>query len=150
MHEGTIQSRLQAFEQLCRGKGVPFTVQRRTVLEVMLALDQHPTADQVYAVVTARLPGVSRATVYRTFETLVRMGLITKASHPGKAVRFDTRTEVHHHLVCMNCDAVVDLVDPRLDALPIPDTAAQGFVVSDFRVQLRGLCRRCRQRGERP
>ena len=149
MDEGTIKSRLQAFEQLCRDEGVPFTVQRRTVLEAVLTLDEHPTADQVHAAVTTRLPGISRATVYRTLETLVRMGLITKACHPGKAVRFDTRIEVHHHLVCMNCDMVVDLVDERLDALPIPDTSAQGFVIADFRVQLRGLCRRCRQKEEK-
>jgi Fe2+ or Zn2+ uptake regulation protein len=50
----------------------------------------------------------------------------------------------------MNCDSVVDLVDERLDALPIPDTSAQGFVVTDYRVQLRGLCRRCRQMEEKP
>ena len=149
MDEGTIRTRLQAFERLCHDEGVPFTVQRRTVLEAVLTLDEHPTADQVHAAVTTRLPGISRATVYRTLETLVRMGLITKACHPGKAVRFDTRIEVHHHLVCMNCDMVVDLVDERLDALPIPDTSAQGFVVSDFRVQLRGLCRRCREKEEK-
>jgi Fe2+ or Zn2+ uptake regulation protein len=149
MDQRTIEHRLQAFEQRCRDEGVPCTVQRRTVLEAVLALAEHPTADQVYAVVAARQPGISRATVYRTLETLVRMGLITKACTPGKAIRFDTRIEVHHHLVCLSCDTVIDLVDERLDALPIPDTSAQGFVISDFRVQLRGLCRRCREKEEK-
>ena len=145
MDQGTIQSRLQAFEQLCRDEGVPFTVQRRTVLEAVLALDQHPTADQVYEVVTTRLPGISRATVYRTLESLCRLGIVAKACHPGSAVRYDGRTDRHHHLVCLRCDAVTDIDDARLDALPIPDTSAFGFEVSDLRVQLRGVCRRCRE-----
>jgi Fe2+ or Zn2+ uptake regulation protein len=100
--------------------------------------------------VARRDPGVSRATVYRALESLARMGVITKACHPGKAVRYDSRTETHHHLVCLHCDEVIDITDERLDALPVPDTSALGFQVSDFRVQLRGTCRRCRELEETP
>ena len=140
------QNRLERFEQLCREQGVPFTVQRRVILESVLDLDDHPTADQVHEVVCSRIPGISRTTVYRTLETLAQMGVITKACHPGKPVRYDTRIEVHHHLVCLRCDEVVDIFDEHLDALPIPDTSESGFEVSDFRVQLRGVCRRCREK----
>lgn len=146
MDEGTKQHRLDLFEQLCREQGLPFTVQRRVILETVLDLDDHPTADQVYDAVTHRMSGISRTTVYRTLETLARMGVITKACHPGKPVRFDTRAEVHHHLVCLRCDEVVDIFDEHLDSLRIPDTSNFGFEVSDFRVQLRGVCRRCRKK----
>jgi Fe2+ or Zn2+ uptake regulation protein len=40
---------------------------------------------------------------------------------------------------------VIDIADSRLDRIPIPDTSTLGFEVEDFRVQLRGLCRRCRR-----
>jgi Fe2+ or Zn2+ uptake regulation protein len=76
------------------------------------------------------------------------MGLITKVSHPGSVVRYDNRIEVHHHLVCQRCDDVVDISDNRLDALPVPDTSAFGFEVLDLSVQLRGVCRRCREQEE--
>jgi Fe2+ or Zn2+ uptake regulation protein len=118
------------------------------VLEAVLDLDDHPTADRVHEAVARRDPGVSRATVYRALESLARIGVITKACHPGKAVRYDSRTEIHHHLVCLRCDTVVDIADERLDALPVPDTSSLGFDVSDFRVQLRGICRRCREQEE--
>lgn len=146
MDERIRQQRLDLFEQQCREQGVPFTVQRRAILETVLSLDGHPTADQVYEAVALRLSGISRTTVYRTLETLVRMGVITKACHPGKPVRFDSRVENHHHLVCLSCDEVVDIFDEHLDALPVPDTSAFGFTVSDFQVQLRGICRRCREK----
>ena len=115
------------------------------VLEAVLDLDDHPTADRVHGAVAERDPGVSRATVYRALESLARVGIITKACHPGKAIRYDSRTETHHHLVCLRCDDVIDITDERLDALPVPDTSGYGFEVSDFRVQLRGVCRRCRE-----
>jgi len=137
--------RMAEFQRLCGTQGIPLTTQRRAILKTVLTLDCHPTADEVYAAPAVRRARVSRATVYRTLESLVRMGIITKACHPGGVVRYDGRTEIHHHLICLRCDSVIDIADARLDKIPIPDTSALGFEVKDFRVQLRGLCRRCRR-----
>ena len=136
---------IELFERQCRDSGVPLTVQRRAILQTLLDLGNHPTADHVHQAVVAVVPAISRTTVYRTLETLVHMGVITKLCHPGSAVRYDARIELHHHLVCLRCDQVIDFSDPNLDALRIPDTSSVGFQVADFRVQLRGLCRRCRR-----
>ena len=38
-----------------------------------------------------------------------------------------------------------DISDTKLDSISIPDTSVYEFDVKDFRVQLRGLCRRCRK-----
>ena len=141
----TKKRRLQEFQRRCRERGIPLTAQRRIVLQAVLDLDSHPTADEVYASAAVRREGISRATVYRTLENLVQLGAITKACHPGGAVRYDGRIELHHHLVCLRCDTVIDIADAGLDALSIPDTSAFNFEVKDFRVQLRGLCRRCRR-----
>jgi Fur family peroxide stress response transcriptional regulator len=150
MDRQTKQARIDEYRRLCREQGLPLTEQRLIVLEAVLDLDSHPTADRVHEAVARRDPGVSRATVYRALESLARIGVITKACHPGKAVRYDSRTETHHHLVCLRCDDVLDITDARLDALPVPDTSSLGFEVSDLRVQLRGTCRRCRELEETP
>ena len=44
----------------------------------------------------------------------------------------------------LRCNQIVDFEDPSLDTLTIPDTSEFGFEVSDYRVQIRGLCRDCR------
>jgi len=139
------QRRVDGLRDRCREHGLPLTEQRQVVLEAVLELDNHPTADQVHEAVSRRDPRVSRATVYRALESLARIGVITKACHPGKSIRYDSRTETHHHLVCLHCDTVIDIEDERLDALPVPDTSRFGFEIRDFRVQLRGACRRCRE-----
>lgn len=144
------QRRLDGFRRLCQERRVPFTQQRRGILEVLLALGTHPTADEIAAALGLRMPGVSRATVYRNLEVLVGLGVITKVCHPGAAVRYDARTDVHHHLVCLRCNAIVDFTHERLNALPVPDTSGFGFVVRDLRVQLRGTCRRCRELEDMP
>lgn len=122
------------------------TVQRRVILETVLDLDNHPSADQIFDAVEPRLPGVARTTVYRTLEHLARMGVITKACHPGRVARFDARTELHHHLVCLHCNDFVDFDHIAFDGLELPDTSAFGFEASDYRIQVRGICQNCSER----
>lgn len=135
-----------ALERACRDAGMPVTVQRRTIFEVLADRTDHPTADQVWDSVRERLPGVSRTTVYRVLDTFVRLGLIVRTPHLGSAVRFDPRTERHHHAVCAVCDRVMDVTSTRLDALPLPDPEAIGFDIDDFSVHMRGVCAACRPR----
>ena len=135
--------RLDLFVRRSGERRSPVTPQRRAVLEAVLDLDNHPTADQVHAAVSGAMSEVNRTTVYRSLEALVRLGILTRLCHPGRVARFDPRTRIHHHLICLHCDSVVDIEDERLDRLELPDTSDHGFELQDFRVQLRGVCRKC-------
>jgi len=133
-------------DDACRQAGLPVTVQRRAIFEVLAGRTDHPTADQVWEAAQGQLTGVSRTTVYRVLDTFVRLGLIVRTPHLGSAVRFDPRTERHHHLVCTACDGVADLESSQLDAMRIPDTKSMGFEVDDFSVHIRGICAACRRK----
>ena len=149
MDDSSRDERIEGFRRLCREYGLALTPQRRAILRAVLDLDDHPTADRVHAALARRRVRVSRATVFRTLESFARLGIVAKACHPGSAVRYDRRTDRHHHLVCLACDRVIDISDARLDALPVPDTRPLGFVVSDFKVQLRGICKECREQEDK-
>ena len=148
MHPTAKQVRLRQFRDFCRDNGLPFTAQRGAVLEAALERGDHPSADQVFAAVAKNMPAISRTTVYRTLETLVRIGMIARICHPGSIARYDPRTDAHHHLVCQHCDAVIDITDERLDSIRVPNVSAHGFEIRDFRVQFRGTCKRCRKNKE--
>ena len=139
--------RLSRFEEVCRRRGIPLTIQRRSVFAAVLARSDHPTAEQVFQDIRLDVPGISRTTVYRTLDTLVELGLVMKASHLGAAARFDPNTERHHHIVCRMCETVVDLSAHALDAVPVPDLRRHGFVVDDYSIHFTGLCEGCRRRG---
>ncbi len=145
MRAEEIHQRLQQLEALCRQKGVPCTVQRRAVLEAVLASDEHPTAEQVIEAVRLRVPDVSRTTVYRILDMLSAWGLIRRIHHPGSAGRFDGKIHRHHHLICIRCGKVWDLEDSRLDRLRLPESQVRGFEIQDFSVHISGLCAECRR-----
>jgi Fur family peroxide stress response transcriptional regulator len=139
------RSQTEKLARVCREQRVPLTRQRKAIFEAIVGRKDHPTADQIYEDVSRRLPNVSRMTVYRVLDLLVRLDMITKVCHPGSAVRFDPTTERHHHLVCLRCNQLFDLQDPDLDNLGLPDTRRLGFRVADYSIQFKGLCSACQE-----
>jgi Fur family peroxide stress response transcriptional regulator len=146
MQPDEIAARLQEFEARCRREGLPVTMQRRVILEAILERDDHPTADQIFEAVQDRIPQLSRTTVYRTMDTLLKLGVIRRVHLTGVTGRFDGKIRRHHHLVCTHCGTIVDIDDENLDHLQLPKRKLQGFEIDDFSVQFSGICSECRGR----
>lgn len=149
MHQNEKQERTVRFEALCRERGLPLTVQRRTVLEAILDRDDHPTAEEIHDAVSRKLPAVSRATVYRILDMLVEFGIIAKICHPGSAARFDPNIRRHHHLVCVRCEKIIDIADQGVGAVGLPSLSGQGFHVSGYQIHFLGTCAPCRAQPEK-
>jgi len=143
----TIAAKLEQLEALCRQRGVPLTIQRRTILEEVAGRDNHPTADMVFEAVQQRLPNVSRTTVYRTLETFVELGLIRRVHQTGTPARFDGRTCRHHHLLCHQCGRMIDLEAAEFDPLPLPKRP-HGFRIDDYMIQVVGVCADCQKKAK--
>ena len=125
-----------------RERGQRVTPQRLGIARVVAELDRHVTAEQVFAEVSSRLPGVSLPTVYATLELLGQLGLVRKVSVAGSAV-YDGRIEEHHHLVCRNCGAITDIEAPVDRAGLLAAARANGFAPDYSEVVVRGLCASC-------
>jgi Fur family peroxide stress response transcriptional regulator len=138
------RAHLAELEKRCASAGLPVTAQRRTILQALVTRHDHPTAEQLYSAVAERLPDVSRATVYRTLDTLSDLGLLRRVAHPGSAVRFDGNTAPHHHFLCERCGSMEDL---PLDALPgaadlvLADAGER--VAREIAVSVHGRCAAC-------
>ena len=46
--------------------------------------------------------------------------------------RFDGNVTIHHHLICVQCGRIEDVMDEELDRLEISTTQAGGFTFSDI------------------
>lgn len=140
------EAKLRLLETRCREHGLPVTTQRRVILTALLEHRDHPTVDQVFEDVKERLPGISRTTVYRVLDTLVRLRIARRTNHFAAAARFDGKTDHHHHLVCIECGKVVDFDGVDLSAIAPPDARQTGFEIIDFSAYFEGFCAECKQR----
>jgi Fur family ferric uptake transcriptional regulator len=96
--------------------------------------------------IDSRLPGVGRATVYRSLEQLEGLGLIQRVDVGGDAAgyeRVDPEGHHHHHIVCDRCGRVVAFEDDRLERAILAVTKRPDFKFSSHEVTLRGECANC-------
>ncbi|MET4106196.1 Fur family transcriptional regulator [Hymenobacter sp. UYP22] len=111
--------------------GLRATQQRLLILECLLVLPGHPTAEQVHRQAVEQAPSLSLGTVYKTLDSFVAVGLTKRvASAEGGSRRYDADCTEHHHLFCTNTQEIIDYCDPQLDALIRDFFAAKGL--SDF------------------
>lgn len=110
-------------KEVCQSLDLKATNQRYIIYKTILENKKHPTADDLFKQVAPLLPSLSRDTVYRAMNLLVKGGLVKKVLVPGGAIHFDGDLSPHHHFICQSCGAILDIKWPELDALPWPKTA---------------------------
>lgn len=133
--------------RLLREHGLSATPQRLAIYEAVAASREHPSPEDVLAVVRRTLPTVSLGTVYRTLERFAEIGLARRVTPLADRLRYDANLEPHHHLVCTECRSVSDITDPALDAAigPAQKHARRlGFTVEGHVVEVWGRCESCR------
>lgn len=126
------------------------TAQRRVVAEVLEGEHVHLTADEVYQRAVARLPEISRATVYNTLKELTDLGEVLEVTIDARAKRFDPNAkDPHQHLVCERCGVIRDV---HLEARPgpmLPAGERHGFVLTGVDIVFRGVCPACAGKQDR-
>ncbi|MCR5886388.1 transcriptional repressor [Hymenobacter sp. J193] len=108
--------------------GLRATRQRLVILESLLVLPGHPTAEQVHRRVAEVAPSISLGTVYKALDSFVEAGLTRRvASAEGASRRYDADCTEHHHLFCTDTQEIIDYCDPQLDELIRGFFAAKGL-----------------------
>jgi Fur family ferric uptake transcriptional regulator len=139
-------SDVQALAQRLRALHVRVTPQRLFVLEALAAHGAHMTAEEVMRWAAPHAPGLNLATVYRTLELLVSLGLVAQTDLGGEATMFELVGEApHHHLVCERCGAVIQMEDSVFQSLRAEVLRRYGFDTRSRHIALFGLCRECQR-----
>jgi Fe2+ or Zn2+ uptake regulation protein len=127
-----------------RARGLKITPQRQAVFRMLHESEEHPTAESVYAAVSAEMPAISLRTVYQVLNDLTAMGELTALDLGTGSTRFDPTQSDHHHLVCTACGAVRDLfLDDVTVEVPAPQVA--GYSIGRAEITFRGLCPDCQR-----
>ncbi|MER3455775.1 MAG: transcriptional repressor [candidate division GAL15 bacterium] len=121
--------------------GYRLTPQRWTVWAALRELGDHPTAERLYRRVQRSHPMVSRATVYKTLDLLVRVGLLSPLPAADGVTRFDAG-QPHVNLECVRCGRIEDVQDPGLLASLRRLVRRRRFRLS-LSLLVRGICGRC-------
>jgi Fur family transcriptional regulator, stress-responsive regulator len=127
-----------------RAAGLRCTAQRVAILDILRADRCHYRVDTMSSLLRDRLGTVSTQAVYDALAALVEAGLARRIAPAGSAALFEARSgDNHHHMVCRDCAAVVD-VDCAVGSAPCLEAPNDlGFVIDEAEVTFWGRCRAC-------
>ncbi|QBY00744.1 transcriptional repressor [Rhodophyticola sp. CCM32] len=127
-------------EARCETKGLRMTDQRRVIAQVLEQAADHPDVEELYARASARDPRISIATVYRTVKLFEESGIIERLEFGDGRARYEDAERDHHdHLIDMNSGAVIEFVDPEIEALQEKIARKLGYQLKGHRLELYGV-----------
>jgi Fur family ferric uptake transcriptional regulator len=128
-------------------RGLRLTPQRRALLEVVEASDQHLDAATLLKKARALDAGVDRATVYRTLELLKKLRLVNELDLMhlnGEKHYYEVRRGADHiHLACFQCGKIEEFGSPLFEQIKQQIGRERGFDVNVVRMEVGGLCQCC-------
>lgn len=148
--EWSMEHRIEQIKKQLHSQNYKLTPQREATVRVLLEREEdHLSAEDVYLLVKERSPEIGLATVYRTLELLSELKIVDKINFGDGVSRYDLRKEgakhFHHHLVCIECGSVEEIVNDLLEDVEKIVESDWGFQVQDHRLTFHGVCKQCQE-----
>ena len=136
---------MQILKEALQKEGLRYTQQRQEIWNELCSSDEHRDAEEIFFTLQKRGLGISRATVYRTIDVLVKNKLIDKLDIGDGRARFEYNEKyLHHdHLVCTRCGKIVEFYNDEIEELQNEIAKQYKFTLLDNRHQLFGICKDC-------
>lgn len=127
-------------------KNYKLTNQRELILQIFLEnKEKHLSAEEVFMHVKEINPHMGLATVYRTLELFLELGILYKVDFDDTRRRYELGEEEghHHHLICVNCDKITEFNDDLLEEFEETIEQEYDFKVVDHHIRFYGYCSSC-------
>ena len=128
--------------------GLRHTLPRERILAFLDRKNNHPTPEELYLGLRKKGYNIGLSTVYLNLQVLREAGLLWEFKDQKGQTRYDGFSEHHHHLFCLQCGRIEDILDGDLPGLEQERIKAalearNGWFVAEAHLVLRGVCPRC-------
>ncbi len=122
------------------------TIQKELILNAVVKLHRHVTADEVYEYIKADYPTIGKGTVYRNLGILANEKKILRVEIPGGADRFDFTLKKHYHVQCVMCGEVSDVDMDEIKDMDSFIHHKHGMRFLDYDILFKGICMGCQEK----
>ncbi|MEP9361360.1 Fur family transcriptional regulator [Nocardioides sp. CN2-186] len=120
------------------------TKQRKAVTEAMGSFTDFRSAQEIHELLGERGEAVGLATVYRTLQRLAEAGDVdVLRTEDGEAIYRRCSDSHHHHLVCRECGATVEVEGPTVERWTRSIAAEHGYADVSHTLEIFGTCPSC-------
>src|SRR5438445_6506121 len=113
-----VEREVQRFQQFLGKQGLKLANERKALVREIFATRYHLEADELLFEMKQSRVKISRATIYRTLELLVKSGMVRRVHLGEDHYHYEhiSGNSHHDHLICTTCGAVIEFHDPVLEA----------------------------------
>ena len=139
------QTLLEQIQEKLRKNGYKLTGPRQAIINFLVHTDNHPNIDDLFSEVSKDYPGIGVATVYRTLELLRQLNIVHTLELPEDRQRYEINLpeDHHHHLVCTNCNRIVEFGNCNFKHLVEEIESSTRFQIHSHSTIAYGLCPHC-------
>lgn len=130
------------YSKILEEKGIRASSHRVLMLEYLKKNLTHPTADTIYNELSAKLPSISKATVYNNLKLFVDNGILNELNIDNSEVHYDIVTEDHAHFICEKCKKIYDL-DFNLNEAFSKTNQLKDYKIFSKDIIIKGICKDC-------
>jgi Fur family transcriptional regulator, ferric uptake regulator len=140
------RAKKKAFADFIAQRGLKSTRQRDLILDCFLSSDRHMSIEELYLKLRAKHQNIGYATVYRTLKLFAEAGIAREMQFGDGQTRYEHlgEGEHHDHLVCTRCGSIEEFENETIEALQAEVAANRGFLIERHRLELYGVCGKCR------
>jgi Fur family transcriptional regulator, ferric uptake regulator len=138
-----------AVRERLRARGLRWTPQRRTLIDVLSRTQGHVTGAELIERCRKVDPTTIPSTVYRTLDVLEELGMIRHSHGADGREEFHVRpAATHGHLHCRSCGTTWEM--PADEATVVVETLQKlrGFSVDLSHLSIGGQCAGCAAKGQ--
>jgi len=122
-----------------------FTPQRKAIFDAVFATHHHFNADELVLILRERGKDISRASVYRTLDLMVKGGLVhaLELGDSKKAYEHVVGHKHHDHLICLECGQTIEFDDSFIEMLQERVCDRLKFRAQHHSLRIFGRCEKC-------
>ena len=112
-------------------EGLRFTEQRKSIWDEITSSDDHREAEDIFLALRKKNINVSRATVYRTIDVLVKNNLVRKLDIGDAPSKYENKIDSHHHdhMICLETGDIIEFYNEELENLQDEIAKKHGYKV---------------------
>lgn len=137
---------IEELKIIVKQKGLKYTEQREIVLRVLMSVEEHLTAEDVYNHIKSSYKdsNIGIATVYRALSFLEEVKLITSIAFGTEGKKYEANIKAHHdHLICTACGKIIEFLDDEIEKRQDNIAKVNNFKITSHSMQLYGTCQEC-------
>ena len=136
----------ELFRKYVQEKGLRWTKQRESILQVFLTSEKHLTLEDITLQAKKIYRTIDLSTVYRNMQILLKLGLAQEWKGTNDKTYFEHQYQHKHHdhMICEKCGSIVEFADPVIEELQERAAKQAGFMVTGHKLVIYGRCAKCR------